>query len=247
MSLDTAALTAAFRQLGITQGMILEVHCSLRSFGYVDGGAHAVIAALKNAVGDDGSIVMPAFKDSLALPLSERDIQLGIKLKIKLLQGDEERTGMGIVADTFRMMPDTLTGEGQFRVSAWGRDAQIHADNWFNHLIASGGSALLAGVDIYRMSTMHYAESALPKEIKDMFRPSQEILEIYPENEWFVEVWSPPAKPWYTIQTKAYELGYIKDMIVGASKCMLVDVCKVVELYRNALISDPYGLYGLKR
>ncbi len=40
--------------------MNIEVHSSLNSFGNVEGGAGAVIEALKEAVGADGSILMPA-------------------------------------------------------------------------------------------------------------------------------------------------------------------------------------------
>jgi len=238
-------IEAGLTRLGVKTGMMLEVHCSLSSFGYVDGGAATVINALKNVVGTDGAIVMPSFKDSPNFPLDEADRKLGITLKIKLLKGDEERSGMGIVSDTFRKMPDVITGEGQFRVSAWGKDADIHAANWFNHLIESGGYALLLGVDIYKMSSMHYVEGSLPNEIKNMFKPSEEAREKYPESEWFIEAWTPSVKPWYTIQSRAYEKGYITDTIIGNSKCMLADVKNVIELYRQALQADPFELYGL--
>jgi len=234
------------RQLGVKSGMILETHCSLSSFGHVDGGAITIIDALKNIIGTEGAIVMPSFKDSLTLPLTETDKRLGLTLKIKLLRGDEERSGMGIVSDTFRKMPDVKTGEGQFRVSAWGKDAEKHAAGWFNHLIASGGYALLLGVDIYKMSSMHYVEDILPNEIKKLFRPSEEALKIYPESEWFIEAWTPPAKPWYTIQDRAYEKGYITDIMIGTSKCMLAEVNSVIGLYKQALQTEPYKLFGLQ-
>ena len=112
-----AQIEKSFTHLGVKSGMMLEVHSSLSSFGHVKGGATAVINALKNAVGAGGAIVMPSFKDSLDLPLNEADKKLGITLKIKLLNGDEERSGMGIISDTFRRMPDVKTGVGQFRSS----------------------------------------------------------------------------------------------------------------------------------
>ncbi|MBQ7975610.1 MAG: AAC(3) family N-acetyltransferase, partial [Clostridia bacterium] len=49
-------LVDAFREIGIERGTILEVHSSLSSFGYVEGGAETVISALKDVVGTDGSI-----------------------------------------------------------------------------------------------------------------------------------------------------------------------------------------------
>ncbi|MCL1819800.1 MAG: AAC(3) family N-acetyltransferase [Oscillospiraceae bacterium] len=232
--------------LGVKPGMMIEVHCSLSSFGYVDGGALTIINSLKNIVGKDGAIVMPSFKDSPNLPLNENDKKLGITLKIKLLKGDEEKSGMGIVSDMFRKMPDVITGKGQFRVSAWGKDAEKHAADWFNHLIDSDGYALLLGVDIYKMSSMHYVEDNLPMEIKNLFKPSEEARKIYPESEWFIESWSPVAKPWYVIQNRAYEKGYIKDIFIGNAKCMLVQIKNTIELYRQALRDNPFELYGLK-
>ena len=151
---------------------------------------------------------------------------------------------MGVLADTFRKMPDTVTGQGVFRVSAFGKDAETHSLG-FQHLIDSNGYALLLGVDIYRMSSMHYVEGSMPGAIRDLFRPSDEAKAAYPESEWFIEAWTPQAKPWYTIQDRAYQMGYIADARIGNSKCMLVQVKPVVELYRWALENEPFALYGL--
>jgi len=231
-------------QLGVKSGMMLEVHCSLGSLGHVNGGAETVIEALKQVVGMDGAIVMPSFLLSPELPLEEIDRKLNLATKIKIIQNDDEKTAMGIVSDTFRKMPDVLTGEGLFRVSAWGKDAVKHSSG-FHHLIASGGYALLIGVDIYRLSAMHYVEEYLPGEIKNLFTPSKEARELYPESDWFIESWIPPVKAWYTIQDRAYKKGYITDGFIGNSKCMLLNVEKVIGLYRYALQNEPFKLYGL--
>jgi len=245
MSISKTEIENSLIRLGVKPGMMLEVHCSLSSFGHVDGGALTIINTLKNLVGTNGAILMPSFKDSPNLPLNETDKRLGLTLKIKLLKGDEERTGMGIVSDTFRKMPDVITGEGQFRVSAWGKDAEKHAADWFNHLIDSDGYALLLGVDIYKMSSMHRAEDCLPDEIKRKFAPPEDAKKIYPETEWFIEAWLPKTKPWHIIQNRAYENGYINDTMIGNAKCMLVQVKNTVALYRQALKEQPFELYGL--
>ena len=93
---------------------------------------------------------------------------------------------------------------------------------------------------------MHYVEDSLPDEIKKRFIPSEEVRKIYPETEWFVETWKPPVKPWYVIQKIAYEKGYIADITIGNSKCMLVEVKHTVGLYRHALQTEPFKLYGLQ-
>jgi aminoglycoside N3'-acetyltransferase len=231
--------------LGVKAGMMLEVHCSLGSFGQVDGGALTIINTLKNIVGIGGAILMPSFKLSLNLPLNEIDKDLGLSLKIKILHDDSEKSAMGIVADTFRQMPDVVTGDGIFCVSAWGLDAEKHASMGFQHLIDSEGYALLMGVDIYSMSTMHYVEDDMPNEIKDKFKPSKEARSIYPKSDWFIESWKPTARPWYIIQDRAYKKGYVKDTFIGNSKCMLIQVKNTIELYRQALQNEPFELYGL--
>ena len=49
------------RRLGVQESDALVVHSSLRSLGKVEGGAGAVIAALLDAVGPDGLLVVPTF------------------------------------------------------------------------------------------------------------------------------------------------------------------------------------------
>lgn len=53
-------LVRDFRRLGVTTGQTLLVHASLRSLGWVSGGADAVVSALRQALGPGGNIVVPA-------------------------------------------------------------------------------------------------------------------------------------------------------------------------------------------
>lgn len=243
-ALTESDLVHGLHQLGVLQGMALEVHCSFSKFGYVEGGTDTLIHALMQAVGSDGAIVMPSFRLSPNLSLTDDDRQLGLTTKIRLLAEDEEHTAMGVVSDAFRNRPGVKTGEGIFRVSAWGKDADKHSAG-FHHLIDNDGRALLLGVDIYRLSAMHYVEDAMPDEIRNKFKPSPEARAKYPEDQWLVESWVPDAKPWYKIQDEAYSKGLIKDAYIGKAKCMLLKVQPVINLYRQALSERPLELYGL--
>lgn len=184
MALNKQDLINGFCKAGINKGDEIEVHSSLSSFGYVDGGAENVISALKEAVGDNGSIFMPALRLSPELPLTEEDKKAGITSKIKILPENRTHSAMGIIADTFRMMTDTVTGDGIFAVSGWGRNAN--------------------------------------------------------------EAGEPPVKPWYSIQAQAYEKGLIREGYIGSCKYMCFGIWDVVGLYRQALETDPPGLYGLR-
>lgn len=240
-------LKNALAELGIKKGMTLEVHSSLSSFGELEGGALTVIDTLKELVTEDGSIFMPALRLSKELELTENDKKLGITVKIKILEPDTERTAMGIVADTFRKMPDTYTGRDVISTSGWGKHGKEALTSGLDYAIHNDGKALLLGVDIYKLTAMHYIETITPDDINAQFAPSDEINRIYPPDEWFIEAGHPPVKAWYKIQAMAYEKGFIKEMYIGDCKTMFFDIWSVVSLYENELRNDPYGLWGMKR
>lgn len=235
------------RALGLTRGMAVEVHSSLSRFGWVVGGAKTVIAALMNVVGEEGTLVMSAYPLTLPLPLTEEDKARGITAKVRFLPPDTtERTGMGVIVDTFRRWPGVITGPGFHRVCTWGRDAELHKDG-YQYLLDHGGWTLLLGVDIHRCSSMHYAEAkvGLPQAVLDCYAPNSDILRDYPPDQWYVETGTPPEDAWGKIQAEADRQGLIQHRQIGASPCMLFKTADVVGLYAEALRTDACGLYGI--
>ncbi|MFA6111581.1 MAG: AAC(3) family N-acetyltransferase, partial [Candidatus Latescibacterota bacterium] len=61
VSVTGAAIATGLRQLGVAAGSRIAVHSSLSAFGHVVGGAEAVVAALREVVTGEGTIVMPAY------------------------------------------------------------------------------------------------------------------------------------------------------------------------------------------
>ena len=59
MTVTKRDIVSALTDAGIRKGDILIVHSSLKSMGYVEGGADAVIDALLEALGEGGTLVMP--------------------------------------------------------------------------------------------------------------------------------------------------------------------------------------------
>lgn len=218
----------ALKRLGVTKETELEVHSSLRSFGTVCGGAETVIDALKE-VCSDGSIFMPSLRLSPELPLSNSDKELGI------------------VADTFRNQSDVVTGKGVFRISGWGRNADKSINGGLDYVIHNNGMALLFGVDIYKLTAMHYVESLLPPKISEIFAPNDQVNKIYPPEKWFIETGCPPVKAWYTIQKMAYDKGLIQDDMIGNCKVMYFKIWDIVGIYERELRENPYKLYGIEK
>lgn len=243
--MNKSELIEAFRRIGLREGMILEVHSSLASFGHVEGGADTVIAALMDCVGPTGSIFMPALRLSPPLALTEEDLRMGITSKIRVLPEDAPRTSMGLIADTFRRRRDVITGEGVIRTSGWGLHARQAAIGGLDYAIHHSGKALLLGVDIYKLTAMHYMEDILPQAVSDLFAPSAEAIAKYPPEEWFIEAGEPPVKAWYTIQAEAIDQGLIQMGLIGSCPYMFFDILNVVSIYRRALETHPLQLYGL--
>lgn len=54
-------IARGLRRLGIAGGETIMLHSSLRSFGWVDGGAPTVVRALLEALGEKGTLVVPTF------------------------------------------------------------------------------------------------------------------------------------------------------------------------------------------
>lgn len=244
--MNKTELIDKLKKIGLQEGMEIEVHSSLSSLGYVEGGADTVIEALMECVTERGSIFMPSLCFGPELELTDEDRDMGITVKIKILSEDAPRTAMGIIADTFRQREDVITGAGVIRTSGWGLHADEAAKNGLNYVIRNGGKALLLGVDIYKLTAMHYMEDIIPKEISDMFAPTEEVNSKYLSDEWLVECGEPPVKPWYTIQDMAYKKGIIRDGYIGRCKYMFFDIWDVVSLYRKELETNPFKLYGLE-
>ncbi|MFZ2641788.1 MAG: AAC(3) family N-acetyltransferase, partial [Verrucomicrobiia bacterium] len=56
-----ADIVSCLRAMGVGSGGLVQVHSSLSSFGFVEGGAETVVDALLELVGPDGTVMMPTF------------------------------------------------------------------------------------------------------------------------------------------------------------------------------------------
>ncbi|MEM9464525.1 MAG: AAC(3) family N-acetyltransferase [Actinomycetota bacterium] len=67
------SLATDLTALGVESGMTLMVHSSLSRLGFVAGGAPAVVLALLDAVGPDGTVMMPTLSNHLGDPAEWRN------------------------------------------------------------------------------------------------------------------------------------------------------------------------------
>ena len=178
--LTSESLIQDLRDLGVAPGRVLLVHASMRSIGWVRGGAPTVVAALRQILGDDGTLVVPTGtadnSDTSRLYLARTAGMTPDEIsrfRVALPAFDPVSTpsaGMGWIAECVRLMPGTIrSAHPQTSFAALGPQAHAlmagHApDCHFGEnsplarLYQAGGAILLLGVGYQACSAFHLAE-----------------------------------------------------------------------------------------
>lgn len=168
--LTQSDLTAALREFGLDSPCRLMVHASLSSLGFIEGGAVAVVAALRELAGNGGAVIIPSFKGSI------RSEHYGMRecrsVCPQELCPSRERGETGIVGETLREQPDAIrschpthswVGVGSARQLLEGHrhsPTPCGNDSPFLRLMECGGVVLLIGVGVEALTNIHVVEEA---------------------------------------------------------------------------------------
>ena len=113
-----AEMAAGLARLGIAQGDTLFIHSSLKSLGYVEGGAPAVIRALQDAVGPQGTLLLPTYY------LPGGTVRATCAMPDYVFDPRRHGTHMGRLPEAFLASANVRRSiHPTHSVSAWGRHA----------------------------------------------------------------------------------------------------------------------------
>ncbi len=173
----TKTLASDLRAVGVVPGATLLVHSSLSALGWTIGGAIAVIDALAESVGSEGTIMMPAFSESAPEPSRWTNPPVPESwwpaIRNEWPPYNPERTptrSLGVIAELFRTQPGVLrSGHPNDSFAAKGRDAAALLSSQrldfgrgehspLARLYDLDGWVLLLGVDHGSNSSLHLAE-----------------------------------------------------------------------------------------
>jgi len=242
------------RKLGVKKGDIVGVHSSLSSFGYVKGGADAVIDALLEAVGKEGTIAMPTHSNNLEkIELSPEEKAIGVSWLFKILPYNPKETPCttGTMPETFRKRRGVLrSSHPDQSIAAIGSKAKETTEAGDGRSLAGwkvlyelDGYVLLIGVGLKVCTAMHLAESMvqLPKRILEKITPPKWFVEKYPENEWEWDVG--PYPNFAKLEKPCLETGIVKTVKVGNATLKLVKLEDLMKLYVDYLEKNPDLFY----
>jgi len=226
-------------QLGLKRGDIIGVHSSLSSFGYVDGGADAVVDALLETVGEEGTIVMPTYSANREnVERTQREAELGVTWKSRILPYDPEKTPCwtGRIPETFRKRRNAVRSlDPTHSLAAIGPRANELIEDW-DRLLEADGYILLLGVDLEACSAMHLAERQvqLPPHILRKTESPRELLKRYGEDlgwpEW--DIGFGPYPDFAKMEEPCREHGIMKTVKIGEATVRFLKLRELNRLVR---------------
>lgn len=185
-----ASLVDDLRSLGAAEGQTLIVHTSLSQLGWVVGGPIAVVDALRHAVGERGTLVMPTHNGVLTDPAPWRNPPVPESWWPIIREGfpafNPQRTPsnrMGAVAEALRTQPGTLRSNhpvGSFAAqgpqaaaitSAHPLEDVFGEGSPLGRLYERGAFALLLGVGHDNNTSLHLAEARAGTEWREQGSP----------------------------------------------------------------------------
>jgi len=197
-----SSLVRDFRTLGLEEGMTVLVHSSLSSLGWVCGGAPAVILALEEVLGKNGTLVMPAHSGDLSDPAFWEQPPVPESwwrtIRDEMPAFDRGLTptrGMGAIAEAFRKQDGTIrSGHPQSSFAARGKHKefilrdenlsyQMNDESPLGRLYELDGHILLLGVGWGNNTSFHLAE------YRAAWKGKHVILNHAPVMENGVRVW----------------------------------------------------------
>jgi len=229
--------------LGVQPGDLVLVHSSLKSMGQVPGGPETVVCGLLAALGDAGTLLMPALSYA---SVSEQQ---------PLFDPACTRTCVGAIPEHFRLRPGTLRSvHPTHSVCAAGAKAKeivsrhhldhtpVGTNSPFRLLRDLGGKILMLGCGLKPNTSMHGVEELceppylmLPKPVKyTICTPSGQQVVEHRRHDFA------GFAPRYDRLQQVMGRGLCRGRVLQAD-CWLIDAGEMWQAGERALRKDPYS------
>lgn len=232
--IDRSSLAGDFRKLGIKPGMNLLVHSALRRIGKVAGGADAVIDALLDVLGPEGTLMMSAVSGN-------------VNPEQPVFHVKNTPATVGALVNTFMKRPGTVRSlHPVHSIAACGPRAEFFTaghleaktpwspDSPYGKVMRNRGFILFLGTNFTCNTCLH----ALEIEARVPGLHTQESSPLYvcdAQGNWHTieHHWHSPKKDYYVdLEHLVIAAGGMKIGVTGEGLSRLVDA----ELMRKTLL-----------
>jgi aminoglycoside 3-N-acetyltransferase len=265
LTVSKARIIRDLKKLGICDGDVLYVHSSLKSIGFVQGGPDAVIDAMIEAVGSNGTLVLPAF--SLTGSMLET-VRSG-----RIFDPKKTPCTIGLIPETFRRK------QGVFRsihpthsVCAYGAKAEritsAHhmckttfgegTPHW--KMIKLNAKLMGLGVDLGPVTFYHTFEDITDEFPLDVYEDKEYEVKVLDENRRRIAMKARPHSPKVSkTRIEKPEAEFLKKYItdyfarrnalrlglVGEAHCWLIRVTDLLNCLKE-LMEQGITIYTTK-
>lgn len=271
--LDRASLTRDLRSLGVIPGQILLVHASLRRIGRVSGGASDMVAALRQVLGRDATLVVPTStadnSDTSRLYLARTKGMTADEIRryrdtMPPFTPERPSVGMGRIAECVRTAPGAVRSQHpQTSFAALGLrartlmtghrlDCHLGESSPLGRLYEAGAWVLLMGVGYEACTCFHLAEYRyLPLPPRQVYRCV--IADDGQRQWWSYEDVVLDDRDFADLGAAFDQTGHVVRGYVGQAECRLIPLTAAVDFatewlrqYRSAAGAGS-GLKSAKR
>jgi aminoglycoside 3-N-acetyltransferase len=233
------------RQLGLRPGQLVLVHSSLRSIGWVDGGAEAVIDALLSVLGPEGALMLPTFSFLNFQPVFDprtTPSEMG-------LISERARQRAGAVRSLHPRHSVTVIGPGAEELTRGHLQAgALGVGSPPDRLAARGGYLLLLGVDHVSNSIVHVAEAHARVPYLGTQRspgfPEEAVVRLPDSREITVSLMPIPtcSRGFPKLEPVLKQRGLIRYGKIGNAASQLMRAQDVIDTATELLRADPGAL-----
>jgi aminoglycoside 3-N-acetyltransferase len=237
-----ADLAEGFRRVGVQRGDILYCHSSLSRFGYVEGGADAVVDALLEVVGSDGTVAMPAGTYSLGKDGTVFDVRNSPSELGAITEALRNRT-------TYRShhLTDSVCALGRFakELTATHSVTPCGAESPFRKFIELDAQILLLGVPHNNNTTFEAIEEWLaPEYVRFREIQNASIIDEYGVKKPLPTKLHNMLRPYdfNRMDAPLFRAGAQTQIVIGEAIVRRISARKMYEVTRKAIEKNTYAL-----
>nr|WP_115713735.1 aminoglycoside 3-N-acetyltransferase [Cupriavidus taiwanensis] len=270
-----ATITCELRSLGVHAGDLVMVHASLKAIGPIDGGAVALVAALRDAVGPEGTLLGYASWDRSPYEETLHGAKMDEQQRRNWPPFDPATAGtyrgFGLLNHYLATSPGALrSGHPDASMVALGPRARFLIEphrlgeafgkgSPIERFVSEGGKVLLLGAGLDALTVLHYAEAIA--EIPGKRRVTYEMplqgadgqavwkaAEDFDSNG-ILDCFAIEGQPdgVETIARAYVPLGRHTEGQVGCAHCYLIDARDIVAFGVGYLEQHYFGLSANRR